>query len=565
MSMSTPSTRARRMQQAQQGNTLLVVVVLLLLASLFVLFALNVGRFEQRTSGNDLRARLVQEVAEGGISKVAEYFNANRDEITDIDTHWVLCDDNETAFPCGAVPQGRRGTMYAYHRAGTAGASFADRLVDIDGAVGVSGGFATLQQTGAVLCRIKIATVPGAPTECATTDAEASPTWLLTMVSKGSLTEEGSSATVTQTIGAYNVFAFSPNMPPVVASGNVSVGGGLQIVTGPDAAGENVPVSVWTRLAMQKSGTPNTCYMDAFLRQGGSSEGPAFYDGIDVCHTCMCPGDDALSFPKSGNEACQGRDIVDIDGNAPNSAGCPTSPNLDIRREEFPSDLFAFVFGQRSWNDIDRDGIAVDEECTTASLNCHFGEQRRIESCTFPYPGTGAPTTWTLPADTCYLLNIKRKTHIGDGINDEAECAALGAGTRGIVWVHSNAIQGLPGFDCLDAIRNADQIGTPSAPVALIYDGSLTQVHFKLYGLLFVREPNASTALDAQIGGSAELGLNAGAVIYGAVIVQGPVTSGGGGSAAIVYNRDVLTNLLNMPENFSPASLPGSWTDRLRY
>ena len=554
---------SRANRPAQQGNTLLVVVVLLLLASLFVLFALNVGRFEQRTSGNDLRARLVQEVAEGGISKVAEYFNANRDEITDIGTYWVLCGADETAFPCGAVPAGRRGTMYAYHRAGTTGAAFEHRLVDIDAATGTSGGFATLQQTGAVLCRIKIVTTPGAPTECATTDDEASPTWLLTMVSKGSLPGEGSSSTVTQTIGAYNIFAFNPNMPPVVASGNVSVGGGLQIVTGPDAAGENVPVSVWTRLAMQKNGTPNTCYIDAFLRQGGSSQGPQHYDGIDICHTCMCPGDDALSFPKSGNEACQGRDIVDIDGNSANSAGCTTTPNLDIRREEFPSDLFAFVFGQKSWNDVNRSGIPAGDACTTAALDCHFGEQRRIESCTFPYPGTGAPTTWMLPADTCYLLNIKRKTHIGDGINDDAECAALGSSTKGVVWIHPGAIQGLPGSDC--DITNLPQIGTPSAPVALIFDGALTNVHFKLYGLLFVREPNISATLSAQTGGTASLGMNAGAVVYGAVIVQGPVTSGGGGSAAIVYNRDVLTNLLNAPENFNPASLPGSWTDRLRY
>ena len=47
-------------RDGERGNTLLVVVVLLLLASLFVLFALNVGRFEQKTSGNDLRAKIAK-------------------------------------------------------------------------------------------------------------------------------------------------------------------------------------------------------------------------------------------------------------------------------------------------------------------------------------------------------------------------------------------------------------------------------------------------------------------------------------------------------------------------
>ena len=64
-----PAVHARR---AELGNALLVVVVLLLLASLFVLFALNVGRFEQKTSGNDLRAKIVQEVADAGIAQGVE-------------------------------------------------------------------------------------------------------------------------------------------------------------------------------------------------------------------------------------------------------------------------------------------------------------------------------------------------------------------------------------------------------------------------------------------------------------------------------------------------------------
>lgn len=561
--------------RGERGNTLLVVVVLLLLASLFVLFALNVGRFEQKTSGNDLRAKIVQQVAESGIAAGVEFLNAHRTYFAN-DDHWRPCGAAETAFPCGAVPASRRGTMYTYVESNP-DASFTDRLLPLTPPVVPEltsvGGFEATREVGAVLCRLKQLPASGAAPanpECATDIAEASTTWVVTVVSKAALPDEGSSATVTQTIGAYNVFSFGPNVPPLVASGTVAVGGGFQIVTAQDAAGPGVPVSIWTRLDVDSNGTPNTCYFDDFLRQGGTSSGPRYYDGTAVCDTCSCPTDASLTFGQGAN-LCEGADIADIEANDANPAGCPTSPNLSIRREEFPRDLFAFLFGIAAWNDVDRDGIAAGDACTFAAADCHFGEERIIEQeCTFPDPATGAQRTASVPADTCYLLNIKNKTHIGDGINDATECAALGPDTGGIVWVHTQPIAGLPGAaasadTCVTTIRGLDQIGKPSHPVALIFDGQLTQVHFKLYGLYFGREPNASTTLDKATGGSAELGMNGGATIYGAAVVQGRVTSGGGGTAAIVYNKDILFNLINDPDNINPASIPGSWTDRLRY
>lgn len=566
----------------QAGSVLLIVVVLLLLASLFVVFALNVGKFEQKTSGNDVRAKLAQELAESGIHQAAEYFAGNPTVRTNM-ANWEQCTTADTTFPCGAVvetgvdpdaggPQvapARRMTMYRF--IGGAGTGFAKRLVPIPAAITSMGGFPASQQVGAVLCRIKRPTSPTDPTACATNDSEASSIWVLTLVSKGSLTDEGSSATATQTIGSYGIFNFGPATPPVVASGSVDVGGGLQIVTAPNAGGltdgSGVPVSVWTRLEMTKNGTPNTCYMEDFLRQGGSSSGPQYFDGIMVCHTCSCPGNSALSYPKSGGQACQGMDIVDIDNNEGND--CAIAPNLDIRRAEFPPDLFAFLFGKRAWNDIDQ-GTGGD---TYANKEFNFAETRRISECKFPHPVTSAEVTATLPEDTCYLLNLNNIVHIGDGVNDATECSALGASSRGIIWVHSQpilsggtAVAGMVGYDCVTQLRNLDDIGTPSRPVALIFDGTLTQVHFRLYGLLFVREPNASTTLDATTGGSGELGLNAGATIYGAAIIQGRVTAGGGGTAAIVYNEKVLSNLINDPDlPPDPNALPGSWTDRVRY
>ena len=508
MNIPSHTRRIRGARPFQQGSVLPIVIILLLLASVIVLASLNVGRFEQKTSGNDYRARLAQELAESGIHQGAEFFAANPTLRTDA-TQWELCSGTGTAndigdkFPCGAVAAARRPSVYYYN--GGAGTGFQKRLLTLPSQISNTGGFAASQQVGAVLCRIRRPTAPTDPTECADNAAEASSIWALTLVSKGSLTDEGSSATVAQAVGSYGVFNFGTNIPPVVASGSVDVGGGIQIVTAPDAGGlgvgSGIPVSVWTRLEMTKNGTPNTCYLEDFLRQGGSSSGPQYFDGIMVCHTCNCPGSGALSFPKSGGQACQGMDIVDIDNNEGND--CAIAPNLDIRRAEFPPDLFGYVFPKRGWNDVDQ-GSGGD---TYANKEFNFAETRRISACKFPHPVTKAEVTATLPEDTCYLLQLNKITHIGDGVNDATECSALGAASRGIIWAHSQPIQsagvtvaGMAGYDCTGTLRGLDDIGTPSHPVALIHDGDLTQVHFRLYGLLFVREPNASTTLDDLTG-----------------------------------------------------------------
>lgn len=44
---------------AQRGSALLIAVVLLLLAGIMTLLGLNVGVFEARSTGNDIRGKLV--------------------------------------------------------------------------------------------------------------------------------------------------------------------------------------------------------------------------------------------------------------------------------------------------------------------------------------------------------------------------------------------------------------------------------------------------------------------------------------------------------------------------
>src|SRR5688572_27747660 len=79
-----------------RGNALVVAVILLLLASVITLLTLNVGIFEQRTSGNDARAKLIAEVAEAGIAQGAEFFRL-QPALLKPSGNWVQCTDD--SFP----------------------------------------------------------------------------------------------------------------------------------------------------------------------------------------------------------------------------------------------------------------------------------------------------------------------------------------------------------------------------------------------------------------------------------------------------------------------------------
>src|SRR5262245_40755539 len=91
-----------------RGNALLVAVILLLLASVITLLTLNVGLFEQRSSGNDARAKLISEVAEAGIAQGAEFFRL-QPGLLKPGGHWERRDTIAAdEFPCGSVDAARR-------------------------------------------------------------------------------------------------------------------------------------------------------------------------------------------------------------------------------------------------------------------------------------------------------------------------------------------------------------------------------------------------------------------------------------------------------------------------
>lgn len=545
-----------KMPARQSGNVLIVVVLLLALAGIMALFGLNTGVFEQRSSGNDMKAKTVNEVAEAGLAQGIEYIHQHYSYITDT-TKWTACSATDTSFPCGSVPATRRGTMYRWSGGG----------YDFDGNGTISGweakmlpipasnivtsvgnGFAVQYGVGAVLCRAAFKATTADPTAC-TDSGSASATSVLTFVSVATIPGESARRTVSQSVGSYNLLNSAPNVPPVLASGNVDLTGTLQIVTNPNAAGTGVPVSVWTRKTISKTGTPNTCYYNEFLHNSsGSSNGTVYTDtsspNFPLCDDCNCAGADSLSYDASGNKQDKGIDILDGAGGGANSA---------VAASEFPCDLFQQVFGVQAWSDSDGDNF-----CETKILT------------SYKNPNTQANVT--MGVDEAYLFQnsttiIPSADTTTANLATAAQLALPGtypsSAYSGLVWCQTNC-----------DIGSNKQMGSAASPVLLVIDGD-AKIQGKVFGLIFLRSlaggktmtPStgfAMSATEVANGGNTSLSMNAGSVVYGSIVVQGQVQKANG-TSSVVYNGDVITNLLNSPGLVKFGGVPGAWTDRTSY
>jgi Tfp pilus assembly protein PilX len=553
--------RSPAMQSAkrQSGTVLIVVIMLLLLASVMTFFALNVGVFEQHTSGNDLKAKTVQEMADAGLSQGAEYLRQHSSYLTNT-SKWTACTASDTSFPCGSVPlSSRRSTMYYFSgggydfdQSGGAPTGWETKMLPIDSSNAVTtagNGFGVNYGVGAVLCRVAYKATVTAPTTC-TDSASASPTSIVTLVSVASVPGEGARSTVTQSIGSYSIVGNLAGQPPILASGSVDLTGTLQIVTNPNSAGTGVPVSVWTRKNTNKTGTPNTCYYNEFLRNSsGSANGTIYTDSgspnFPLCDNCNCAGSDSLSYDTSGNKQTKGIDILDGTGGGANSA---------VTATEFPCDLFQQIFSVQAWQDVDGDGFCEKKIMTT-----------------YKNPNTGVSVT--MGVDEAYLFT-NAQTIIPSAATTAANLATSAQLTLPGTYP-SSAYSGLVWCQTGCNVGSNTQMGTATNPVLLVVDGSFTN-HGTIFGMVFVRSldaagntltPAAGYTMSSSVianGGNATLDMAAGAVVYGSVVVQG-IVSKANGTSAVVYNKDVLTNLVNNPKLTPFGGVSGSWTDRTSY
>ncbi|MFC0678906.1 hypothetical protein ACFFGH_13735 [Lysobacter korlensis] len=562
----------------QRGAALLVGVLLLLLASVITLLALRVGAFEARSTGNDIRAKLVNEVAEAGLAQGFEYLMRQQPALMEDDTAWVACGATEVAFPCGAVTAqtydhdadpatpavSRRSTMYRLANSGHADANFPDEMngamLTLPNKLTVAGavGFPVAYGVAPVLCYVanrKLGESASSPIRCTTGPDVASSRRIATFVSVAQMPGESARTTLTQTVGRFALVDNPIGKPPIISSGSVNVTGGLQVVTNPNGGGNGVPVSVWTRKNVDKTGTPNTCYADEFFRYGAKNNAPPTLLGNTiVCDTCQCTNDRTLSFDKSGNAIDEGMDILDVEGT---SADRGVGTNYNVRSDalsypvcEFPPDVFAHIFGVAAWEDMDAD--------------C-FAEKKVMAQ--FINPNTGVEVT--IGADEAFLYAnaaaIVNPTAAGLPLRapEQVPSAAYPSSTlSGLIWCQSNC-----------DIGSNTQLGTPTQPVIVVIDGT-ARIQGRVFGMVFIRSltggtltPAAGytmTSAEVATGGGATLDMNAGAVVYGALVVHGKVDKANG-TAAVVFDGKVLGALGDNPNNNRYATLPGAWNDSVSY
>ena len=587
--------RVIRASRAKQSGTVMVVaIVLLLLAGLLTLFALKVGLFEQRSTGNDLRAKVVTEVAEAGLAQGFEYLIRQHEEMLVDPDAWVRCGANETAFPCGAISDGtfdddgdpttaevsRRASMFRLAAIDNPIPGFDDEVSQYmlpmpvaSKIAAMANGQAVAYGVAPVMCFARQPAGAGnAGIPCG--DVGATSVSIATFVSVARLIDENASSTLVQTVGQYPKFGDDLlNKPPITAAGSAGVTGTLQVVTNPNAGGTGVAVSVWSRLDVDKTGTTNTCYADEFFRYTSGSAVPAPYQGTIRCDDCRCDSSDApatLSYDSSGinrctapTSDCEGIDVLDVDSGTDSSAGYNTGghegANYNVRSDavsfasgicEFPPDMFKYVFGADAWEDTNGDCFAETKRAGVLQVNPDN-------------PGAAG----IVDPDEAYLYKIA--DHIIPSAANAGKVSVAQLATRamltsatssGIIWCQAGAVGGCN-------ISSNDQVGTPAAPVVLILDGPVS-IQGVIFGFVFIRDtgdtlrPDTGSSIAGNCPNNCQLQMNAGSAIYGALVIQGQMKSNG--TSAVIYDGNVLQGIIEQA-GMVYATLPGAWTDRRSY
>lgn len=122
-----------------------------------------------------------------------------------------------------------------------------------------------------------------------------------------------------------------------------------------------------------------------------------------------------------------------------------------------------------------------------------------------------------------------------------ADCAALGAGSHGLLWVRG---------DCV--VSGGGAIGSASAPVVVVVDSGAARFEAPtdFFGILVLRSPGGAAAAFHQSNGPSTL--------HGALMADGDLELVGE-NLSIAYEPDVLQPLLQLPGPLTEVA--GSWTD----
>lgn len=518
--MSTAISRRRQNQYCsalpgrQKGAlTMFSAVLILILLTEMILYAVQVGVFEQRKSANEMRQKEAFHLADAAVQFGKEFMVANANLISvgvdDVredgsdgwlppssNPRWRPCADADLSalkgqHPCFGEPADNeddfradlRGEMYFYMSDPSGdpndlslaelpmGTAVTDALVGASEQVSLY----------ALLCMFDLDRTVSPVVQGCTRTPPADPGnvqdgeqdyryFMVTLLARAEVDCDGGTCTAKQLI-ADKIGSSGPGGgdggpgAPLTTKSILPITSDTDIVPNPNGGGVGVPVSVWIDSDVYVDGGQGswtTCEAHEFYEVDTM---PADYTCPAPSGVCTCQGKKALSYPLPGSGLQHlGIDIVPDDS--------------------FPPDLFEYVFGKPG------DAAGVD-----------------------------------------YVKALAEEKY--------PDCNDLDSSSFGIVWIEGSC-----------EISSSRQIGSPGAPVFIVMAGTGNRITGSpnIYGTVMLTEVvNSPNSIDGA----------GNPTIYGAMIADGDISQFGG-NLKLVYVEDILEMLL---DTGAFGAVAGSWSD----
>ena len=597
--------------RSQRGATALMVALMVLSILVVVaLFSAQVAFVERRTTSNENRARLAEHAAEYAINLAGEYITARRGQLISnlaggADTggwlaptaatgrKWIPCasvagfpniptlsdgsmhpcmtETDATAstdYPAALGAGGRRGQLYFYGTdASLAAANSAlpyqaampESIRMETATVGVGGNarLAARSTVRVLLCRLDISL----PVPACRTDPAKGNRIAVTFIATVELPGESARATLKETWVSLGPISASSAVP-LVATGQLSTGGTIHIVTNPNAGGYGLPGSLWSAGDAQVENSTgggnasiSSCYIQDFMRGEAT---PDLARAKQMCPTtgnappCHCPGSKEMSDHWLSGSAAGSRreniDILDRDGGA-GAPGSPRPPDIRFFPGAGPSDV----------TNPDSVPVALDRQvgsppntpasnASAASDDSPFEWIFGVNYVVADHDITGTTLTNCGSEGNQNCADFALRNELAATVI-EGDCAAdqFNANSFGLYYVTGNCDM------------RGGTIGSEDAPVIIVVFGSAVLKDERFYGLLFVHSDNLGVQ---NIASGYRLDMQ-NATVFGSIVVEGKMSVTG--NTVLVYD-DTSLNLdpFKLPTRIRFARLPGSWLDRQR-
>jgi len=463
-------------RQAGMVTTFTGILILILL-TLMMFFAMRVGVFEQRVSGDENRQKRAFHVAESGIQHAKEFFKANSvvagspvagllSDGTDgwiVQGRWSRCSDLDPlpdGHPCLAEPDltqldgsNVRDNLF-YWNWSTGNASEPTHLPIATGTF-LQGANENVE-VQALLCLLNIDLARDIPVQGCSTDTTIvdGTRYMITLVSRGGVDCDGDGdncaarAVIREAVANFGGAAGGQAPAVPLTSKNMfPPSGAAEIVANPNGGGIGVPASVW--MNKNPACSPDGSTIDPSQGSWATCEAHEWYETESIPDGVRCPGSCSCAVQESLSYTHGTSDILGIDL---------------IADESFPCDLFQFYFGTPRSN----------------------------------------------------YESVKSYAKV------LSDCDSLGTSSSGIYWI--------TGSKC--DINANSTIGSPEAPVLIISAAGVTRMAggATIFGILYVSDIEDTSASFESQGNN---------IVYGQAILDAAFGTYNG-TFQVVYNENLL-------------------------